>query len=293
MEYYDRAFSWRVLSGGLSILFLVGMVGRTLRLSYADLVSRDVVEADITLTCVSNEVGGKLIGNARWLGVRLDDLLEEADIDPAADQIVGRSVDGYTCGFPVAALDGRNALIAIGMTLTEHSTTSASGATGAATVASLARDWARRAPAQVAMREKDFGIWHEYTWERAWGLIEDAGFALLALGVQPGDRVSIQSEDRPEWVILDLATVAVRGITVGFYPTNPAAEVEYLLTDCGATVHLAEDQEQFDKVVAIDRSRLRDLRTILFIEPRGMTRAGIVAAANEVQVDFKDRKSVV
>ena len=46
-----------------------------------------------------------------------------------------------------------------------------------------------------------------------------------------GDRVSIQSEDRPEWVILDLATVAVRGITVGFYPTNPAAEVEYLLTD--------------------------------------------------------------
>ena len=48
------------------------------------------------------------------------------------------------------------------MTLTEHSTTSASGATGAVTVASLARDWARRAPSQIAMREKDFGIWHEY-----------------------------------------------------------------------------------------------------------------------------------
>jgi long-chain acyl-CoA synthetase len=156
------------------------------------------------------------------------------------------------------------------MTLTEHSRTSASGATGVVTVASLARDWASRAPSQIAMREKDFGIWHEYTWERTWGLIEDAAFALLSLGVQPGDRVSIQSEDRPEWVILDLATVAVRGITVGFYPTNPAAEVEYLLTDCGATVHLAEDQEQFDKVVAVDRARLRDLRTILFIEPRGM-----------------------
>jgi len=96
-------------------LRITGMVGRKLRLSYADLVSRDVVEADITLTCVSNEVGGKLIGNARWLGVRLDDLLDAAQIDPAADQIVGRSVDGYTCGFPVAALDGRNALIAVGM----------------------------------------------------------------------------------------------------------------------------------------------------------------------------------
>ena len=96
-------------------LSVTGLVSRPLTLSYADLLSREIVEADITLTCVSNEVGGKLIGNARWLGVRLDDLLDEAGVDAAADQIVGRSVDGYTCGFPVAALDGRNALIAIGM----------------------------------------------------------------------------------------------------------------------------------------------------------------------------------
>ena len=82
--------------------------------------------------------------------------------------------------------------------------------------------------------------------------------------------MSIHAEDRPEWIILDLAAVAVRGVTVGFYPTNPAAEVEYLLTDCGACVHLAEDQEQYDKVAAIDRARLGDLRTILFVEPRGM-----------------------
>ena len=96
-------------------LSITGLVSRPLTLSYADLLTREIVEADITLTCVSNEVGGKLIGNARWLGVRLDDLLDEAGVDAAADQIVGRSVDGYTCGFPVAALDGRNALVAIGM----------------------------------------------------------------------------------------------------------------------------------------------------------------------------------
>ena len=156
------------------------------------------------------------------------------------------------------------------MTLTEHSPAHAPDSAAATTVASLARDWAQRAPNQIAMREKDFGIWHEYTWDRAWGLIEEAAFGLLALGVRPGDRVSIHCEDRPEWVILDLATVAVRGITVGFYPTNPAAEVEYLLGDCGACVHFAEDQEQFDKVASIDRSRLPDLRTILFVEPRGM-----------------------
>lgn len=92
-----------------------GMVDRPLELTFADLVARPAVESDITMTCVSNEVGGNLVGNARWLGVRLDDLLAEAGIDPAADQIVGRSVDGYTCGFPVSALDGRDALVAFGM----------------------------------------------------------------------------------------------------------------------------------------------------------------------------------
>ena len=96
-------------------LSVTGLVARPLTLSFADLVAREIVEADITLTCVSNEIGGKLIGNARWLGVRLDDLLDDAGIDARADQVVGRSVDGYTCGFPVAALDGRRALIAIGM----------------------------------------------------------------------------------------------------------------------------------------------------------------------------------
>lgn len=156
------------------------------------------------------------------------------------------------------------------MTLTEQTESTDAGATGATTVASLARDWAKRAPNQVAMREKDFGIWREITWGEVWSTIEDLANGLLALGVEPGDRVSIHSEDRPEWVLLDLATVAIRGITVGFYPTNPAAEVEYLLQDCGARVHFAEDEEQFDKVDEIDRAELPGLRTIVFVEPRGM-----------------------
>ena len=92
-----------------------GMVGTPLELTFDELLEREVVEADITMTCVSNEVGGGLVGNARWLGVRLDALLEEAGIDADADQVVGRSVDGYTCGFPTAALDGRDALVAVGM----------------------------------------------------------------------------------------------------------------------------------------------------------------------------------
>ncbi len=97
-------------------LRVTGMVDRELSLTFEDLLRRNVVEHDITLTCVSNTIGGELIGNARWLGVRLDELLAEAGVQPGANQVVGRSVDGYTCGFPIeAATDGRNALVAFGM----------------------------------------------------------------------------------------------------------------------------------------------------------------------------------
>jgi DMSO/TMAO reductase YedYZ molybdopterin-dependent catalytic subunit len=93
-----------------------GMVDRELELSYDDLLARPLIERDITLTCVSNEVGGKLAGTARWLGTPLAPLLQEVGVQPGADQVVGRSVDGYECGFPTAvAMDGRDALLAIGM----------------------------------------------------------------------------------------------------------------------------------------------------------------------------------
>jgi DMSO/TMAO reductase YedYZ molybdopterin-dependent catalytic subunit len=92
-----------------------GRVGRELRLDYDALLERPMVELDATIACVSNEIGGDLVGTARWLGCRLDDLLAEAGIDPSADQIVGRSVDGFTAGFPVGVLDGRDAIVAVGM----------------------------------------------------------------------------------------------------------------------------------------------------------------------------------
>lgn len=92
-----------------------GYVDRPLRITYAELLDRPMVESVSTIACVSNEVGGDLIGTARWLGCRLDDLLAEAGIQPRADQVVGRSVDGFTAGFPTALLDGRDALVVVGM----------------------------------------------------------------------------------------------------------------------------------------------------------------------------------
>ena len=93
-----------------------GMVNTPLQFSYDDLLASKMVEHTITICCVSNEVGGKYIGNATWQGVLLADLLNEAGVDPRAEQVFGTSVDGWTCGFPVgAALDGRDSMIAIGM----------------------------------------------------------------------------------------------------------------------------------------------------------------------------------
>lgn len=93
-----------------------GLVDRELVIDYDQLLERDLVEADVTLACVSNEVGGDLIGTARWLGVRLDEVLAEAGVQAGATQLVGRSIDGWTGGFPTElATDGRDALIAVGM----------------------------------------------------------------------------------------------------------------------------------------------------------------------------------
>ena len=93
-----------------------GMVRKELSLDYSTLLSRPLIERDVTLTCVSNPVGGRYIGNARWIGAPLADLLREAGVSPAADQIVSRSVDGFTVGTPTAVvMDGRDAMLAIAM----------------------------------------------------------------------------------------------------------------------------------------------------------------------------------
>jgi len=93
-----------------------GMVRNPITITWEQLLQRPMIERYITLTCVSNEVGGDLIGNALWLGTPIKELLDEADPLPGADQVVQRSVDGWTCGSPAATLrDGRDALLAVGM----------------------------------------------------------------------------------------------------------------------------------------------------------------------------------
>ncbi|UGQ09607.1 molybdopterin-dependent oxidoreductase [Yinghuangia sp. ASG 101] len=103
-----RAEDWK--------LRIHGKVDREIEIDFATLSARPTIERDITLACVSNDVGGEYVGNARWLGVPLADLLREAGVHPDADQLVSRSFDGMTIGTPTATvMDGRDAILAIGM----------------------------------------------------------------------------------------------------------------------------------------------------------------------------------
>ncbi len=137
------------------------------------------------------------------------------------------------------------------------------------TIATRVRDHALSRPHEVALREKELGVWREVTWSEYWETVLDAAHGLLALGVEPGDRVAIQSDNRREWLYTDVASVAVRATTMGLYPTNPPAEVRYLMSDSGARVLIAEDQEQVDKALAVADDLLA-LERIVYIEPRGV-----------------------
>jgi DMSO/TMAO reductase YedYZ molybdopterin-dependent catalytic subunit len=93
-----------------------GRVAKELTLTFDDLLRRDLIERDITIACVSNEVGGDLAGNARWIGVPLGALLDEVQPEAGADQLVTKSADGWTCGTPTALCrDGRDAMLAVAM----------------------------------------------------------------------------------------------------------------------------------------------------------------------------------
>ncbi len=92
-----------------------GMVRRPFTITYAELLDMPMVERDVTIMCVSNPIGGDLIGTARWLGTPLLPLLERAGIEPGADQLFSTSVDGWTCSTPLDGLAEREPLLAIGM----------------------------------------------------------------------------------------------------------------------------------------------------------------------------------
>jgi long-chain acyl-CoA synthetase len=125
---------------------------------------------------------------------------------------------------------------------------------------------ASTSPDRVAYRRKRLGVWEETTYARYAEQVAALGMGLVQLGVQPGDRVAVQSDNRPEWLLADLAVQGIGAITVGVYPTSPEAELAHVLADSGACVLIAEDEEQLDKSLAV-QSKLPELRHMVVIDP--------------------------
>nr|WP_281496805.1 AMP-binding protein [Ornithinimicrobium sp. F0845] len=128
---------------------------------------------------------------------------------------------------------------------------------------------AAESPDAVALREKRYGLWRDITWADYLHNTEAIAFGLAALGVGVGDRVAIQSENRPEWLYADLAATMLRAVSVGFYPTNPVAEIRYLLSDSGARVLVSEDQEQVDKALELI-DEVDTLEWVVYVDGRGL-----------------------
>ncbi len=141
---------------------------------------------------------------------------------------------------------------------------------GVETPASLVRDHAEHRAGDVSLRVKSRGVWREITWAGYWEHVETFAHALLAAGIDEGDRVAIHSENNPEWVYADVGSIAVRAVCMGLYPTNPSAEVEYLLADSGSRLLVVEDQEQADKVLQIPADKVPVLERIVYIQQRGV-----------------------
>ncbi|WP_033067797.1 long-chain fatty acid--CoA ligase [Thalassospira australica] len=128
-----------------------------------------------------------------------------------------------------------------------------------------ARNW----PKEVAMREKEFGIWQEFTWQDYNDRVKWMTLGMRSLGLGAGDVVGIIGENRPEWVWAEIAAHALRGMSVGLYQDSLHEEVAYLITYSGARILIAEDEEQCDKLIELGDD-IPTVEHIVFCDPRGM-----------------------
>jgi long-chain acyl-CoA synthetase len=122
---------------------------------------------------------------------------------------------------------------------------------------------------QVALREKEFGIWNELTYADFLDQVKNFSLGLATLGFERGDKLAIIGDNRPEWVISELAAQSLGGISVGIYQESLSTELNYIIDDCDATIVVAEDQEQVDKLLEI-KETIPKVKTIIYYDPRGM-----------------------
>ncbi|MGY0614882.1 AMP-binding protein [Vibrio sp. FJH11] len=128
---------------------------------------------------------------------------------------------------------------------------------------------AKHWPDQVAMREKEFGIWREFTWQDYEDRVKWMALALQDLGVGEQDVVGLLGDNRPEWVWGELAAHAIKGYSLGIYQDSMHEEVAYLINYAKAKVVIAEDEEQCDKLLELG-NEIPSVEYIIYCDPRGM-----------------------
>src|ERR1700732_2491994 len=121
-----------------------------------------------------------------------------------------------------------------------------------------------------AIREKKFGVWQPTSWRQWLQISKDIAGGLHAAGFRAGDVASIMANAVPEWVFADMGILCAGGVSSGIYPTDSAAQVEYLINDSRTRVIFAEDEEQRDKILSC-RSRAPTLQRIVVFEMEGLS----------------------
>ena len=130
---------------------------------------------------------------------------------------------------------------------------------------------AERFGERAALREKEFGIWRETSWRRYGERVRDFSLGLVSLGLEPGGKVAIIGDNRPEWVIAELAAQSAGGASVGIYQDSNLTEVGYVIDHCDARFVIAEDQEQVDKILGMI-DQLPKVAKVIYADPRGLRR---------------------
>ncbi len=124
---------------------------------------------------------------------------------------------------------------------------------------------------KIALREKDLGIWQSFTWQEYLEKVKYFSLGMISLGLEPGDKISVIGDNKPEWIIAELAAQAAGGLGTGIYQDSILKEVAYIINHSETKFVIAEDQEQVDKILDM-QEELPNVKKVIYYDPKGMSK---------------------
>jgi len=126
---------------------------------------------------------------------------------------------------------------------------------------------------KIAIREKDLGIWQSFTWQEYFEKVKYFSLGLISLGFEPGDKIAVIGDNKPEWIIAELAAQSACGYGVGIYQDSILKEIAHIINHSDAKFVVAEDQEQCDKILDMLED-LPNIKKVIYYDPKGMSKYG-------------------